>query len=113
LTGVPRASRDEKYSAALERGDYGNVAQDDRYEAFAAAKPVEATNIPPMPEPTPVIETPPPQRRRVRTQVRRPDPEKDDPGQILEGYCDVRGGLVYVWGDTGSLTARHRAAQAR
>jgi hypothetical protein len=81
-------------------GDYKNApTSDSRYEAFTeAGKPVETASIPPLPKPTPLVEPPPP-RRRVRTQVRAPNLERDDPGEIIEGYLDVRDGILYVWNE--------------
>ena len=49
--------------------------------------------------------------RRIWVQVRPPIPERGDPGQIVEGYCDVRDGLLYVWNDTDASpigTARRK-----
>jgi type IV secretory pathway VirB10-like protein len=98
ITGVPRSDRDPEYFARLqresERADYETPNKPLAYQP-----PVETKNIPPLPKPAPQPERPP-EPQQIRTQVRCPDPETGDPGQILEGYFDVRGGLLYVWNET-------------
>lgn len=92
VTGVPRSVE------FLDRARDGSVqgAEQDRYaKAFTPDESVSA----PLPKPS----APPPklsaEPKRVRMQVRRPDPERDDPGEVIEGYYDVSDGLVYVWNE--------------
>src|SRR5262249_8650352 len=59
-------------------------------------KTYEDKKIPPLPKP-PAAAVPPPDPQQVRTTVRVPSETTGDPGQIVEGYYDVRNGQVYVW----------------
>ena len=52
-----------------------------------------------MPKPAPEPERPP-KPQRIRTQIKDPDPETGDPGAVLEGFYDVRDGMLHVWNDT-------------
>jgi hypothetical protein len=42
-------------------------------------------------------------RHSIRCTVRLPDPEKDDPGQIIEGSYSLSGNVLRVYDDTGRL----------
>jgi len=88
-TGVPRAGRDEKYLARLER------------EREVPNKPlpqprVETSSVPPpLLKPSPQPERPP-QPKRIVVQTRECR-DYDDAGEVVEGYYDVKGGILYVW----------------
>ena len=98
ITGVPRADRDPEYCARLQR-------ETERGEYDAPNKPLphqpatETKAAPPLPKPAPEPERPP-NPQRIRTQVKDPDPERGDPGQVIEGFFDVRDGMLHVWNDT-------------
>jgi hypothetical protein len=81
ITGVPRAGRDDAYSEKLARGPKIEPP-DERYRSYA---PEEA---PPPPRPQP---TPEPSASstlyRVSATIRRPDPGRNDPGEIVQGSC--------------------------
>jgi len=87
-TGVPRAG-DEKYLARLER------QREVPNKPLPYQPRVEASNIPGPSRPTPQPERPP-QPRRIVAQVRE-CLDNDDPGEIVEGFFDVKGGVLYVW----------------
>jgi hypothetical protein len=75
-----------------------SAAEFDRYKVFAETKPIEAKPPPPLPQPPP--ERPPSSpRHRVCCTVRRPDPDKGDPGQIIEASYTVTGSLLRVYDD--------------
>ena len=90
-TGVPRYGRqDEAYYARLQR------------EREVPDKPLpnapreEPSNIPPpLLKRSPQTEKPP-QPRRIVVQVRE-CADYDDPGEIVEGFYDVKAGVLYVW----------------
>jgi hypothetical protein len=42
-------------------------------------------------------------RHSIRCTVRLPDPEKDDPGQIIEGSYSLSGNVLRVYDETGRL----------
>jgi len=62
---------------------------------LAHQAPVETKSIPPLPKPAPQPERPP-QPRRIVAQVRECVDDRD-PGAIVEGYYDIKGGILYVW----------------
>jgi|SRR6516162_1175070 hypothetical protein len=87
ITGVPRSPKTYEMQprAAEDKPDYGS-----HLKTYGPTKP-----IPPLPKPEPKVEAPPdPQRVRTETRQCKND---DDPGEIVEGYYDVRDGQVYVW----------------
>src|SRR5262245_14189658 len=85
ITGVPRSPR-----------NYGPQAADDKPDYTSHLKTYGTKPIPPLPQkPEPKVEAPP-DPQRVRTEVRQCKND-DDPGEIVEGYYDVRDGQVYVW----------------
>jgi len=94
ITGVPRSDRDPGFCARLqresEREDYDIPNKPPAYQP-----PVETTKIPPPSKPAPQPERPP-QPRRIVVQTRE-CLDNDDAGEIVEGYYDVRGGILYVW----------------
>jgi hypothetical protein len=104
LTGVPRPGRDDKYVARLER------EKRDRESEAACAEHIRAQSVAAR-EPAPYV--PPPTSKAaeepradelewhpVWVQVRAPNPELGDPGQIIEGRFAVSQGMVRVE-DTG------------
>ena len=94
ITGVPRAGRDDKYIAAI-----GSAIERGEYEApnkpLAYQPPVETSKTPAPSKPTPQPERPP-EPRRIVAQVRE-CLDNDDAGEIVEGFYDVKGGILYVW----------------
>src|SRR5215472_1518033 len=92
ITGVPRAERDPEYCARLDSEKGSAVIPN---KPLPYQPPVETKSIPPLPKPTPAPERPP-QPRYIKTQVRE-CMDNDDPGEIVEGYYDVRGSILYVW----------------
>ena len=78
-----------------------SAASADPHKAFAESKLVETKpSPPPLPQPTP---EPPHRSPRdyVRCPVRGPDPDKGDPGQIIEASYTVSGNLLRVYDDGG------------
>jgi hypothetical protein len=94
ITGVPRADRDPEYCARLEReskrADYETPNKPPLYQA-----PVEKAP-PPLPKPAPQPERPP-EPRYIRAEVRERTNDPADAGEIVEGYFDVKDGIVFVW----------------
>jgi hypothetical protein len=104
VTGVPRPGRDDKY---IERHDQECTKQDAeelrqrekeaaaRVAAFhEGAKSHEPEYKPPpmsKPEALPELEW-----RGVWVQIRSPDHERNDPGEIAEARYAVSNGLIYV-----------------
>ena len=88
VTGVPRHGRDEVPPEWYTRQPV--PTPDPRERVYKDTKPP-----PPLPKPEPKVEAPP-DPQRVRTEVRQCKND-DDPGEVVEGYYDVRGGEVYVW----------------
>jgi len=88
VTGVPRAGRDDKHVAAIERaierGDYETPNKPVPYQAPAETK------VPPLPKLAPQPERPP-EPRYIRTELRQPSDDPGDAGEIVEGYYDVKG----------------------
>jgi hypothetical protein len=64
-------------------------------------KPVER-KAPPLPQPSPELPAEGP-RHSIRCTVRPPDPEKDNPGQIIEGSHSLSGNVLRVYDDEGRL----------
>jgi hypothetical protein len=94
VTGVPRRGRDDQARAnLLKRGIKISPSDYDRYAC--AMKPVEEKKPPPLPQPTPEP-LPSSPRYPVRCTVRRPDPDKNDPGQIIEASYTITGNLLSV-----------------
>ena len=74
---------------------------DERYKVLAETRPVEKLP-PPRSQPTP--EPPADEvRHSIRCTVRLPDPEKDDPGQIIDGAYSLSGNVLRVYDETGRL----------
>jgi hypothetical protein len=98
ITGVPRAGRDDddEYVAELQTREPVAPA-DDRY-AYAERQPVETVSVPPLPKPSPPVARSESvsEWRCVRAQVRSPDPDRNDPGEIKEGQYRVEGDLLRV-----------------
>ena len=89
VTGVSRSleiNRPQPHAAEDDKPDYTS-----HLKTYGPTKP-----IPPLPKhPEPKVEAPPdPQRVRIEARQCKND---DDPGEIVEGYYDVREGQVYVW----------------
>src|SRR5262249_36009286 len=57
---------------------------------------------PPQPTPEPAADE---VRHSIRCTVRLPDPEKDDPGHIIEGSYSLAGNVLRVYDETGRLLA--------
>jgi hypothetical protein len=96
VTGVPRGARpiggDQKPSEKSSKKSFcSNFTEAREQEERLAYKP------PPMPvqsAPEPPTDLP---RQVIRCTVRLPDPEKDDPGQIVEASYTVTGNLLRVY----------------
>src|SRR5262249_49583137 len=73
------------------------LESDDRY---VKTKQVEERRLPPRPQPTPELPVSSP-RYPVRCTVRSANPEKNDPGQILECAFAISGNLLSVYDDEG------------
>src|SRR5262249_38111246 len=91
ITGVPRPEVDEKYYTRLMR------EREVPNKPLAALREEEPSRIPgPLLRTAPQTEKPPePKRIFVQT---RGCADYDDPGEIVEGYYDVKRGVLYVWG---------------
>jgi len=89
VTGVPRDGRDTVPPEWLKRQP--KPTPDPRQRVYKETKA-----IPPLPKaPEPRVDRPP-DPQRVRAEVRECKND-NDPGEIVEGYYDVRDGQVYVW----------------
>jgi hypothetical protein len=55
---------------------------------------LRATFDAPVPEPEPIRPAGP---QYIQTEVRQPSGDSDDAGEVLEGFYDVKGGILYVW----------------
>jgi type IV secretory pathway VirB10-like protein len=95
ITGVPRSDRDPEYCARLdresERADHNIPNKPAPYQA-----PAETKSIPPLPKPAPQPERPP-KPRYIRAEVRERTADPGDAGEIVEGYYDIKNGILYVW----------------
>src|SRR5215472_12894073 len=95
ITAVPRADRDPEYCARLdresERADYRTPNKPLPYPPASEAKAP-----PPLPKPAPQPERPP-KPRYIRAEVRERSADPSDAGEIVEGYYDVKGGVLFVW----------------
>jgi hypothetical protein len=69
-------------------------------------KPVER-KAPPLPQPSPELPVEGP-RHSIRCTVRPPDPEKDDPGQIIEGAYSLSETTLRVYDNEARLLATDR-----
>ena len=96
ITGVPRAGRDEEYSARLA---LQKDAIPERPILSGIPKPVEP---PPTPRPMPTPEPPRDVKRyKVRVTVKPPD-NKGFVGQIIEGsFSVINGTTLLVYNDAG------------
>ena len=74
----------------------------DRYKALAETRPVEKLP-PPLPRPTAPEPLADEVRHSIRCTVRLPDPEKGDPGQIIEGSYSLSDSVLRVYDETGRL----------
>jgi hypothetical protein len=97
-TGVPRPGRDDKYVARLDREvrvPKSEAAYAEHIRAHsAAAREPEPYKPPPMskaPEELPELAW-----RGVWVQIRGPDHERNDPGEIAEARYAVLNGVLYV-----------------
>jgi hypothetical protein len=104
MTGVPRGACDEKYFERLnrERAKPEEVRQREKEAAAArgidfheASKPREPEYKPPPMSKAPE-EPPAEQWRDVRVQIRGPDHERNDPGEIAEARYAVLNNVLYV-----------------
>jgi hypothetical protein len=97
ITGVPRAGRDDDDEYIAELRARAPAVSDDRY---AKPKPVETVSVPALPKPSPPSSVDRSERvngwRYVRAQVRSPDPDNDEPGEIKEGQYRIEGNLLRV-----------------
>ena len=109
ITGVPRADRDAGYCARLQR-EY------EREDYAVPNKPLphqpgpegQTTALPPLPKPTPEPEKPP-EPRYIYSEVRERSNDPVDAGEIVEGYYDVKGGVVFVWNKQDSSPIGNQA----
>ena len=92
ITGVPRAERDPEYCARLD-SEKGSAVIPNKPLPYQA--PVEKAP-PPLPKLAPQPEKPP-EPRYIRAEVRERSNDPADAGEIVEGYFDVKGGILYVW----------------
>ncbi|PWT79338.1 MAG: hypothetical protein C5B58_13655 [Acidobacteria bacterium] len=95
---VPMLRPEERVSFKDEPALPRVLTDEDRY---AYVRPVE--NLPPprsQPTPEPATDE---ARHSIRCTVRLPDPEKDDPGQIIEGSYSLSDGVLRIFDDTGRL----------
>src|SRR5262245_22904027 len=96
VTGVPRAGSDDKFIERIEReiarGKYGTPNKPLPYQPR-----VETSTIPAPSKPAPQVERPP-QPKRIVVQTRE-CMDADDPGEVVEGWFDVRGSILYVWSE--------------
>jgi hypothetical protein len=93
ITGVPRQGRDDGLPIPTSPSTSWLMAME--------TKPVER-KAPPLPQPSPELPAEGP-RHSIRCTVRPPDPEKDDPGQIIEGSHSLSGNVLRVYDDEGRL----------
>ena len=98
VTGVPRAGRDDDEDLAAYITDIA-AHPTPAYDRYAAKpKLVETVSVPPLPKPSPPVDRS--ERasgwRYVRAQVRSPDPDNDEPGEIKEGQYRIEGNLLRV-----------------
>jgi hypothetical protein len=103
VTGVPRAGRDDDYCdddypARIASVSPAHPAPPE--DNTSSARPEDTLSEPPEPvvrsESVRSAGESTSEPRYVRAQVRRPDPEKDDPGEIKEGQYRVEGNLLRV-----------------
>jgi hypothetical protein len=106
MTGVPRPGRDEKYIARLVREHAKLDAEEIRRREKAAAasgidfheasKSHEPEYKPPPMSKAPPEEPPAEEWRDVWVQIRGPDPDRNDPGEIAEARYAVLNNVLYV-----------------
>jgi hypothetical protein len=96
-----RTATDAEGAARVRAGTVSPAsAQFDRYKVFTETKPIEAKPPPSLPQPTPEPRPKSP-RHRVRCTVRPPNPDKGDPGQIIEASYTITGNLLRVYDEEG------------
>jgi hypothetical protein len=91
ITGVPRSGRDDGLEVPTSSS-----------KPMAVTRPIETRAPPPLPQSSPELPVEGP-RYSIRCAVRPPDPEKDDPGQIIEGSHSLSGNVLRVYDDEGRL----------
>src|SRR5262245_62119878 len=96
ITGVQRGEGSAYVAALLESA---GIEPGDRY-ASMKTKAVEEKRPAPRPQPTPELPASSP-RYPVRCTVRGPNPDKNDPGQIIEASYAVSGNLLSVYDEEG------------
>ena len=106
VTGVPRAGRDDDEDVAAYAADIA-ARSTPAYDRYAKPEPVETVRVPPLPQPTPEPLASEP-RYPVRCTVRLPDPDKDDPGQIIEATYSLTGKALRVYDDEGRVIGSER-----
>jgi hypothetical protein len=83
VTGVPRTGRDDGHEIPTLSSPYPHVPYIPRAKTDAPLGPTwDVRSVG--------------EWRHIRAQVRRPDPEKNDPGEIKEGRCRLEGDLLHV-----------------
>jgi hypothetical protein len=119
ITGVPRAGRDEGDGGETPHGDVSKTVDSHRPQVadFRARQQVSemirAVEAPqpstPPPTPSSIKSSPAQGPYRIHVQVRAPDPDKGDPGEIAEGtYTISSGGTVRVYdADRNLLGTEH------
>jgi hypothetical protein len=106
FTGVPRLGRDDKYLARLDREyaklDAEEVRQREKEAAAARVTDFHEASRSPEPEykPPPMSkapeELPALEWRGVWVQIKGPEPDRNDPGEIAEARYAVLNGVLYV-----------------
>jgi hypothetical protein len=89
LTGVPRPGRDDAYVARLEREGRDRESEATYVEHVRACSAAACEPAPYVPPPLPEPPAEELEWRPVWAQVRPPNPERGDPGEIAEGRVAV------------------------